>query len=117
NRREQIKLGSEPADTVAESVATIPAETSDPQEFEFSAQVEEAPEVMFETSNSPNGLHRSAPATIDAPPIDPGLAEIFEEFRLSEEAEATPNGDYETHYNLGLAYKEMDLRSEERRVG
>jgi len=112
NRREQIKLGSEPADTVVKSVATIPAETSDPQEFEFSAQVEETPEVMFETSNSPNGLHRPAPATINAPPIDPGLAEIFEEFRLSEEAEATPNGDYETHYNLGIAYKEMDLLEE-----
>src|SRR5213075_693466 len=87
NRREQIKSGSEPTDTVAESVATIPVETFDLQEFELSAQVEQAPEVTFETSNSPNGLHPPAPATLDAPPIDPGLAEIFEEFRLSEEAE------------------------------
>jgi tetratricopeptide (TPR) repeat protein len=45
------------------------------------------------------------------PAIDPGLAEIFEEYRASAEdgAESAANGDYETHYNLGLAYKEMDL--------
>jgi tetratricopeptide (TPR) repeat protein len=52
-----------------------------------------------------------------APPtyqIDPGLAEVFEEYRLSAEgdAEMESNGDYETHYNLGLAYKEMDLFEE-----
>lgn len=43
--------------------------------------------------------------------IDPGLAAIFEEYRVSSESEgeAVANGDYETHYNLGLAYKEMDL--------
>ena len=46
--------------------------------------------------------------------IDPGLAEIFEEYRVSAESEAdsSGNGDYETHYNLGLAYKEMDLFEE-----
>ncbi len=43
--------------------------------------------------------------------IDAGLAEIFEEYRASSEKEgdAAANGDYETHYNLGLAYKDMDL--------
>jgi tetratricopeptide (TPR) repeat protein len=44
--------------------------------------------------------------------IDPGLAEIFEEYRASAESSAESNGDYETHYNLGLAYKEMDLFEE-----
>jgi hypothetical protein len=43
--------------------------------------------------------------------IDPGLAAVFEEYRVSSESEgeAVADGDYETHYNLGLAYKEMDL--------
>ena len=43
--------------------------------------------------------------------LDPGLAEVFEEYRASSESEgqSAANGDYETHYNLGLAYKEMDL--------
>jgi tetratricopeptide (TPR) repeat protein len=46
--------------------------------------------------------------------IDPGLASIFDEFRsaIEEDEPATSNGDYETHYNLGLAYKEMDLVDE-----
>ena len=46
--------------------------------------------------------------------IDAGLAEIFEEYRASAEGgpEAHSNGDYETHFNLGLAYKEMDLFEE-----
>lgn len=42
--------------------------------------------------------------------IDPGLAAIFEEFRSDEdETAAAADGDYETHYNLGHAYKEMAL--------
>ena len=43
--------------------------------------------------------------------LDAGLAEVFEEYRVFSETDgaAITNGDYETHYNLGLAYKEMDL--------
>ena len=49
----------------------------------------------------------------DGAGIDPGLAAIFDEFRTAvEEEEPSTNGDYETHYNLGLAYKEMDLLDE-----
>ena len=43
--------------------------------------------------------------------LDAGLAEVFEEYRAFSESEgaAVTNGDFETHYNLGMAYKEMDL--------
>ncbi|HEX8475188.1 MAG TPA: tetratricopeptide repeat protein [Pyrinomonadaceae bacterium] len=42
--------------------------------------------------------------------LDPGLAAIFDEFREAvEESDPAQDGDYETHYNMGLAYKEMDL--------
>jgi tetratricopeptide (TPR) repeat protein len=42
--------------------------------------------------------------------IDSGLAEIFEEFRAEAEGEqASSHEDYETHYNMATAYKEMDL--------
>lgn len=42
--------------------------------------------------------------------IDSGLAEIFEEFRIEAEGDqASSNEDYETHYNMATAYKEMDL--------
>ena len=45
--------------------------------------------------------------------LDSGLAEIFEEFRMEAEGEsATTQEDYETHYNMATAYKEMDLLDE-----
>ncbi|HEY0366842.1 MAG TPA: tetratricopeptide repeat protein [Pyrinomonadaceae bacterium] len=40
--------------------------------------------------------------------IDAGLAELFEEFRAAEEGDEVRE-DFETHYNMGTAYKEMDL--------
>ncbi|HKR11103.1 MAG TPA: tetratricopeptide repeat protein [Pyrinomonadaceae bacterium] len=43
--------------------------------------------------------------------IDAGLAELFEEFRAAEEGD-TVQEDFETHYNMGTAYKEMDLMDE-----
>ena len=36
---------------------------------------------------------------------------MFEEFRAAEEAD-TGHEDFETHYNMGTAYKEMDLMDE-----
>jgi tetratricopeptide (TPR) repeat protein len=45
------------------------------------------------------------------PGIDAGLAELFEEFRAAEEGD-TAQEDFETHYNMGTAYKEMDLMDE-----
>ncbi len=44
--------------------------------------------------------------------IDQGLADLFEEFRVAEEGELVSKEDYETHYNMGTAYKEMDLLDE-----
>lgn len=46
--------------------------------------------------------------------IDSGLAEIFEEFRLEAEGETAvaTEEDYETHYNMATAYKEMELLDE-----
>jgi tetratricopeptide (TPR) repeat protein len=56
----------------------------------------------------------SLPVPQKAQGLDLGLAEIFEEHRVSAESDedGNGNGDYETHYNLGLAYKEMDLFEE-----
>jgi len=71
------------------------------------ASPEPAPPVI--TTTKPEAV--PAPASPPRPAIDPGLAEIFEEYRAAAESEAdlASNGDYETHFNLGLAYKEMDL--------
>lgn len=42
---------------------------------------------------------------------DPGLAQIFEEFRRGVDQQLG-NEDYDTRYNLGIAYKEMGLIDE-----
>ena len=54
----------------------------------------------------------SASAAQSGRGIDAGLAEIFEEFREAAEEEPVSNEDYETHYNMGTAYKEMELIDE-----
>jgi tetratricopeptide (TPR) repeat protein len=44
-------------------------------------------------------------------PGDEGLREIFQEFQRSVK-EQLGDEDFETHYNLGIAYKEMGLMEE-----
>ena len=42
--------------------------------------------------------------------IDPGLAAIFDEFREAVEDSEEPAGvDFETHFNMGIAYREMGM--------
>jgi tetratricopeptide (TPR) repeat protein len=43
--------------------------------------------------------------------IDPGLAAVFDEFReaVEDEGEEASGGDFDTHYQMGLAYREMGL--------
>ena len=68
------------------------------------ATIEEQPTSSSSANTSLSPAHGS---------VDSGLAEIFEEFRIAAEDEQTPSQeDYETHYNMGLAYKEMDLLDE-----
>ncbi len=55
-----------------------------------------------------NNVGSAAPV---AAGIDSGLAELFEEFRVAEEGDDVKE-DFETHYNMGTAYKEMDLMDE-----
>jgi tetratricopeptide (TPR) repeat protein len=62
-------------------------------------------EEVGTASSSPIAKQPTAPA---GKGIDAGLAELFEEFRSAEE-EGSGNEDFETHYNMGTAYKEMDL--------
>ncbi|MDQ3684885.1 MAG: tetratricopeptide repeat protein [Acidobacteriota bacterium] len=49
------------------------------------------------------------PAPQEAQNLDAGLADIFDEYRAAVEGEEPPVADYETHYNLGIAYQEMEL--------
>ena len=65
--------------------------------------------VANDGANVGDGNQSATPAK--APGIDAGLAELFEEFRAAEEGD-TGHEDFETHYNMGTAYKEMDLMDE-----
>lgn len=113
--------------------AQAPVQTSEGVEFTGFERLDVAEEAAAEGADEVDDAFASlageaAPvaatltpdAKAPAPPvpahtgIDPGLAAVFDEFRTAVEDESTTptDGDYETHYNLGLAYKEMDLVDE-----
>jgi len=72
-----------------------------------------AEEIEFGEIVIEQPVSASTPAASAGGGIDSGLAEIFEEFRLEAEGDsATAHEDYETHYNMATAYKEMDLLDE-----
>jgi tetratricopeptide (TPR) repeat protein len=87
-------------------------------EFESNSQAAPVPAtetetfvVVDETTIEPSS--ESIQNAAAKPGIDSGLAEIFEEFRLEAEGEQTATAeDFETHYNMATAYKEMDLLDE-----
>jgi len=87
-------------------------------QFELHADLQPVPDMSIPVDTSEPAIEmQAAEPLIEAPIspaqiIDPGLAEIFEEYRISAEGESNGNGDYETHYNLGLAYQEMELFEE-----
>jgi tetratricopeptide (TPR) repeat protein len=92
----------------------------DPSAFEATSPFEEtAAPAAFETPFEPPAAEESPrPAAAgNAQPkprgagIDPGLAAIFDEFREAVEdgGEEESGGDFDTHYQMGLAYREMGL--------
>ncbi len=96
---------------------------AEPAIFEFGSVEEVAPaheetvslDMTFASfADDGDGATTVAGLDSQSPPkqgIDAGLAELFEEFRVAEE-EDTGHEDFETHYNMGTAYKEMDLVDE-----
>jgi tetratricopeptide (TPR) repeat protein len=68
-------------------------------------KVAEAPNKVAPTPKP----RESAPAS-KGQGIDPGLAAIFDEFREAvEDTEEDEGEDFDTHYQMGLAYREMGL--------
>jgi len=92
SRRE--KLAARDAQPAAEAPAV----------FEFGG----AEELAALAGDGGNNVGAAAPA---GKGLDAGLAELFEEFRVAEEGDEVRE-DFETHYNMGTAYKEMDLMDE-----
>jgi tetratricopeptide (TPR) repeat protein len=93
-----------------------------PEEFEFGVRDQPAAEApVADSAFGASAKMGTAPEVLSEPGlassagtkgIDAGLAEIFEEFREAAEEEPISNEDYETHYNMGTAYKEMELLDE-----
>ena len=125
------QYGAQPDITIRREKLASGSTAEAPAVFEFGGGEELSPtianepppvqsEISFASLNE-DGNGPALPATLPSPPpapptaagpgIDAGLAELFEEFRVAEE-EDTGAGDYETHYNMGTAYKEMDLTDE-----
>ena len=115
SRREKLKTAS-PGATPEDSKSAPATATSDSVSR---AATDSARDVAFgeiELDAEPPTIV-ATPDPVGSGPvgsgIDSGLAEIFEEFRMEAEGEgASSNEDYETHYNMATAYKEMDLLDE-----
>jgi tetratricopeptide (TPR) repeat protein len=107
SRREKLAQRDQPVEEAAvfefgavEEVATpVPAET-------ITFDADSAYAALVDDGGNNAGAAKPAAMGIDA-----GLAELFEEFRAAEEGDEVRE-DYETHYNMGTAYKEMDLMDE-----
>jgi tetratricopeptide (TPR) repeat protein len=104
------------ADGAADASAFDPSAFEIPAGFEPPAAFEEPatpatfePPAVAETAR-PAAPHDSQPRPAGAG-IDPGLAAIFDEFREAVEdgGEEGEGSDFDTHYQMGLAYREMGL--------
>ena len=96
-------------------LAPIPEDTEEPLPYTVASSIPAAGSTENGSSQAPVGASSktssSAPPEITAESLNE-LAEVFQEFRdelgeLGEEDE-----DLETHYNLGIAYREMGLLDE-----
>jgi tetratricopeptide (TPR) repeat protein len=110
SRREKLAAGRDQQPAAAEAavfefgnIEEVPA-TPAPETITFDA------EAAYATlaADDGNNIGTAKPVTAG---IDAGLAELFEEFRVAEEGDDVRE-DFETHYNMGTAYKEMDLMDE-----
>ena len=109
-RRAKLAAGSRSA-----AEAPVAFEFGVVEEMPGNDRVDTSPadaEMAFSFTSHAHDSNTIAPATAPVGKgIDTGLAELFEEFRVAEEDDLG-HEDYETHYNMGTAYKEMDLVDE-----
>lgn len=108
---ETVELENFASYDVAEEVPAVEADAV--KVDEIFAEVESTPSTSQPPVAAP-APHLAPAASRTTPGLDAGLAAIFDEFRTAAEEEESPSadGDYETHYNLGIAYKEMELLDE-----
>lgn len=91
-----------------------PVAAQEAVEVRFSAPLAEQNGKHFETAIDLNGKPKRTSANPNGNllGVNPNFADLFEEFGEDLEVsglESQQTSDFETHYNLGLAYKEMGL--------
>ncbi|HKZ78237.1 MAG TPA: tetratricopeptide repeat protein [Pyrinomonadaceae bacterium] len=111
-RRQTLNSAEGATPAVAISVEALPSAAVEVSEGNAELNIaittiEEPPTEQHRITINSNGM-----ATGAGPGIDSGLAQIFEEFKEAAESDAADKDDFETHYNRGTAYKEMDMLDE-----
>ena len=101
---EMQKAGEEPMSAQSETPA-VDDESLFVDEQKFFNLAEELEKELGDEAVAPE------PAEISTPQGEVSLEEIFREFKKGVEQQLSAE-DYETHYNLGIAYKEMGLVDE-----
>jgi tetratricopeptide (TPR) repeat protein len=89
----------QPADSFDEMMIDL-----DEELVESTGEKTVAPEVVAAVSQETAVAEPSSP-------VHGGLEDVFEEFKVGMEDDSD-RGDFETHYNLGIAFKEMGLFEE-----
>ncbi|MBI3080882.1 MAG: tetratricopeptide repeat protein, partial [candidate division NC10 bacterium] len=117
--REAVELLEEPAPEPARPTPPAPIRPGRPSSFQPSAE-DVKPVFKVARDEGPGeggyvdlGAELTEEVGVGPSPRDaaPLLAEILREFQKGVREQLGPE-DYETHYNLGIAYKEMELYDE-----
>ncbi|MGH7362151.1 MAG: tetratricopeptide repeat protein [Candidatus Methylomirabilales bacterium] len=117
--REAVELLEEPAPEPARPTPPAPVRPGRPSSFQPSAE-DVKPVFKVARDEGPGeggyvdlGAELTEEVGVGPSPRDasPLLAEILREFQKGVREQLGPE-DYETHYNLGIAYKEMELYDE-----
>lgn len=126
-RRAQLEAAAAIAESPAPSGSTAPAPDATAEAtVEFSGfdlyniddaggpEAEPSVEATTTTAAPPVQAKPTAAPPQKQSVMHPELADVFEEFRdaVEEDEPSSTGDDYETHYNLGLAYSEMELLDE-----
>src|ERR1700722_7243572 len=93
------------------AIASIPEDMKEPLPYTVASSVPAAASTENGSSKSSAGKTSSAPPEITAESLNE-LAEVFQEFRSELGELGEEDEDLETHYNLGIAYREMGLLDE-----
>ncbi len=102
---EMQKAGEEPVTSSPSKPNAVDDESLFVDEQKFFNLAEELEKELSDDIVAPE------PAEISTPQGEVSLEEIFREFKKGVEQQLSAE-DYETHYNLGIAYKEMGLVDE-----